>query len=285
MNITKMFNAKPLGEPKEDEYEIEGLPYCSKCNTPRFVKLRNNDGSDFITRCLCKCQAEERDANLLEKEQQKLKDNFRERQKISMMGEKYLDARFDTAVRTDSNQKIYSSCENYVKNASQVLTNNIGIYIYGNNSSGKTYLTACMCNALVEKGYTCVFTSMPKIISEIQKSYNNNAALSQAEVVEMLSRKQFLFIDDLGKEFIGQNKSAFAEKVLLEVLNTRYNNGLPTIFSSNFSLTDFIEKLDVDKAISERVNEMSTRVFRLEGDNFRNEALKDKTKIAKSLGI
>lgn len=287
MSITKInqiLKAQPMGELQQDEYEVDGMPYCKKCRTPRFVKLGEEENY-FITRSLCECQAKERDAKIYEEEKQRLKYNFKQRQKLAMIGEKYLDVRFETAERTESNKKIYEACENYVKNASAVLLNNIGLYIYGNNSSGKTHLTACMCNALVEKGYLCTFTSIPKIITEIQDSYHNDTALSQAEIVDTLSRKQFVFIDDLGKEFIGQNKSAFAEKILLDILNARYNNGLPTIFTSNYSLDDFILRLGVDKAICERVNEMSTRVYKLEGDNFRDRALKDKMKIAKDLGI
>ena len=73
--------------------------------------------------------------------------------------------------------------------------------------------------------------------------------------------------------------------MLLEVLNARYSNGLPTIFTSNYSLDDFATNFKLDKAIIERLNEMATRVIRLEGDNFRMKALEEKNKLAKSLGI
>ena len=73
--------------------------------------------------------------------------------------------------------------------------------------------------------------------------------------------------------------------MLLEVLNARYNNGRPTIFSSNYSIQELAESFSLDAAIIERINEMSTRVIKLEGDNFRDKALKEKSDIAKKLGI
>lgn len=39
------------------------------------------------------------------------------------------------------------------------------------------------------------------------------------------------------------------------------------------------------KAIVERINEMYTRVIKLEGDDFRNEVREAKNKVAKKLGI
>lgn len=279
--------AQKLQPLREDEYEQDGLPYCKKCHTPRFCKIDRDEDPPFITRTMCKCEEQA----LKEKEEALLKEKrrreFRERQKLSMIGKKYLDANINTATITPNNEQAYKSARAYIEKADIVVKENIGLYVYGDNSSGKTYLTACICNGLVEKGYSCEFTSIPKLLAEASRSVREGR-ISQAEIVDTLSKKSFLFIDDLGKEFIG-DKSDYgynkAEKMLLEVLNARYSNGLPTIFTSNYSLDDFATNFKLDKAIIERLNEMATRVIRLEGDNFRMKALKEKNKLAKSLGI
>ena len=69
------------------------------------------------------------------------------------------------------------------------------------------------------------------------------------------------------------------------MLNERYNAQKPTIFSSNYSIGELISVLGLDKAIVERVNEMATRVIKLEGDDFRSDVCKKKSEIAKRLGI
>ena len=146
---------------------------------------------------------------------------------------------------------------------------------------------ACICNELVNKGYSCEFTNIPKLLAESGRNLRENR-LSQAEIVDNLARKQFVFIDDLGKEFLGDRNDYNynkAERLLLEVLNARYSNGLPTVFTSNYSLDEFIRKFNLDKAIIERLNEMATRIIRLDGDNFRQKALQEKNKLAKELGI
>lgn len=272
-----------LGELGADEFEKDNRPFCKKCGGARYFEQ-----DKFLVRALCECQAK---ANAeAEAEARRLENlrRFKENQKLSMLGERYLEARFDNAVRTANNKEIYAKSINYVKNADKVLRNNLGLYIYGDNSSGKTYLTACMCNALIENGYSVIYTSLPVILAEIQGSYNASG-LGQSEIIKRLQVAQFVFIDDLGKEFLGREynntASKFAEKVLLEVINARYNNGKPTIFSSNYSLKALADLFNLDKAILERINEMSARVWHLTGDNFRNSQLKDKSKTAELLGF
>lgn len=284
-DITQL--AKKLYPLNEDEYEKDGFPYCKHCNTPRFVKIDREDDTPFIARCHCECQQKAYKEQQMRELAEKRKRDFRERQKLSTIGEKYLDATLDTAEITPNNEQAYKSARAYVEQAETVRKENIGLYVYGDNSSGKTYLTACICNGLIEKGYSCEFTSIPKLLAETSRSAREGG-MSQAEIVYQLSRKSFLFIDDLGKEFIGDKGDynyAKAERLLLDVLNARYGNGLPTIFTSNYSFDDFVTNFKLDKAIIERLNEMATRVIRLEGDNFRMKALEEKNKLAKRLGI
>lgn len=292
MNITlnELFIKHKIGDIREDEYIDEiGLPFCKHCKTRRYSYFKADTGEEYLFRCLCKCQSDK--YKEIEEENKKMKrlEEFRSRQKLSMLGIRYLDARFKNAIITKHNNEAFDKCESYCENAQIMVENNFGLYIYGDNSSGKTFLTACMCNYLIENGYSCLYTNMPTLIAEIQKSYSKNDGLGQAEIIDMIENKRFLFIDDLGKEFLGRefnpNASKFAEKIMLEVLNSRYNNGLPTIFSSNYSISELAESFNLDKAIMERINEMSTRVIKLEGDDFRKNQLLLKSDLLKSFGI
>ena len=284
LEVLKKERLYPL---QADEYEQDGYPYCSKCNTARFFKYTKPDGDIILKRAKCECQQQEQDRLEELRKIEDRKREFRERQRLSMIGNKYLDATFASAEITSNNKQAFESAKAFVENAKTVIANNIGLYLYGNNSSGKTYLMACICNELVDKGYSCEFTSIPKLLAESGRNLRENR-LSQAEIVDNLARKQFVFIDDLGKEFLGDRNDYNynkAERLLLEVLNARYSNGLPTVFTSNYSLDEFIRKFNLDKAIIERLNEMATRIIRLDGDNFRQKALQEKNKLAKSLGI
>lgn len=271
---------------REDEYLGDnGLPYCSKCKTPRFYA--SEDGK-WAMRAACQCQQEAYKREQEEYERQKVMEEFRNRKKLSLLGQRYSNATFKTATLTEHNREAFEKAKNYVENHEEVFKHNIGLYIYGDNSSGKTFLTACICNELVWRKRYCVYTNLASILNELRSSYDGKGE-GESILLARLRGYDFAFIDDLGKEFIGREfrpeSSKWAEEKLFEVLNERYNAQKPTIFSSNYSIDELYSLLGLDKAIVERINEMSTRVIQLNGDDFRSIAAKQKSDIAKKLGI
>lgn len=269
-------------EIKEDEKDIDGKPYCLKCGKPRFFVLEEN-GVTQVIRILCDCQRAEYNRKAEEKLLAQRREKFLERQKLSTMGNKYLEANFATAKITENNKKAYEKAQNYTKNAKEMIKNNIGLYIYGDNSSGKTYYSACICNELIARGFLCYFVNIPQIIADI-----DSKKITYSILVQKMSVCDFLFIDDIGKEFLGRKEEwtySKGERILLDILNRRYSYARPTIFTSNYSLNELANRFNLDKAILERINEMSTKVIHFKGDNFRNAELARKSEIAKKFGI
>lgn len=271
---------------EDDEYLGEdGLPYCKKCKTKRFFSFENGE---LAMRGACKCQQEQREKEEKERAARERLARFNNQKRLSLLGARYQNLMFKDAILTESNRKAYVKCKNYVANAEKVCSENIGLYIYGDNSSGKTFLTACICNELIWKGYRCIYTNLASILNEIRSSYDGNG-IGECDLLGRLQSYDFAFIDDLGKEFLGREynvgSAKWAEEKLFEILNARYNAQKPTIFSSNYSISELASVLNLDKAIIERVNEMSTRTIKLEGDDFRSKARETKSDIAKQLGI
>lgn len=270
---------------RDDEYLKNGLPYCKNCNKERFFSFE--EGKIYM-RGSCKCEQEKRKKEEEEEKRRKRIDEFNNRQKLSLIGERYKNIRLKNAVITENNRLAYEKFNNYIKHSEECFNQNIGLYVYGDNSSGKTHLTACLCNELVWVGYRCVYTNLASILNEIRSSYDGNG-MGECEVLSRLQYYDFAFIDDFGKEFIGREfnsaSSKWSEEKLFEILNARYNAQKPTIFSSNYSIGELSSILNLDKAIVERVNEMATRIIKLEGDDFRESARKEKSDTAKAMGI
>lgn len=271
---------------KEDEFlGDDGLPYCKKCKTKRFFVVEDNSFAMFGS---CECQQREQKEREEKEQRRKRVEEFNNRQILSLIGERYKNVRFKDARITPHNKTAFEKCGNYAKNGKKVYELNIGLYIYGDNSSGKTYLTACLCNELVWLGWRCVYTNLASILNEIRASYDGNG-MGECLLLRQLQTFDFVFIDDLGKEFIGREFNSatakWAEGKLFEILNARYNARKPTIFSSNYSISELASVLNLDKAIVERINEMATRAIKLEGDDFRTAVREEKSNIAKSLGI
>ncbi len=271
---------------REDEYlGDDGLPYCKKCKTRRFYC---SDDKQWCIRGMCKCQEEARKKQEEEEAARKRMEEFNNRKALSLTGKRYRNLMFKDATITKHNSKAYQKASAYVEKSKEVFAENIGLYIYGDNSSGKTFLIACICNELVWKGYRCIYTNLATILNEIRGSYDRNG-MGECAILRNLEYYDFAFIDDLGKEFLGREynvaSSKWAEEKFFEILNARYNAQKPTVFSSNYSIGELASVLGLDKAIVERINEMATRVIKLEGDDFRSTVRDEKSEIAKKLGI
>lgn len=288
MEVLKQENADYLKTyyPENEVYFDEsGLPCCKTCKTPRYCKIEH-DGIVKIFPTLCECRQKEREEQEKQARIEKAKQEFLSRQNFSMMGKKYLDVRFSNVVITENNSSVYEKLKNYVKHSDVMLKENIGLYIYGDNSSGKTHATTCLCNELLEKGYRCMFTNLATIKNQL---FDKKHGMSMDEIIHRFTSCSFLIFDDVGKEFIGREYDSstckWLEEVLFELLNTRANANLPTIFSSNYSIQELRDCLTMDKAIVERINEMSTDVILLTGDDFRNKQIEDKKKILEKYGV
>lgn len=271
---------------KEDEFLGEdGLPHCKNCKDRRvFV----SEDESMCLRGMCKCLEEEQKRREAEEQRRQRIVRFNMSVESALIGERYRNARFETATITDSNRIAFTKCANYAKHYEEMMRQNIGLYIYGDNSSGKTYLTACLCNELIWNGAECIYTNLAYILSSIRSSYDKNG-MGECRLLQQLQRYDFVFIDDLGKEFLGREfnaaSSKWAEEKLFEILNARYNAKKPTIFSSNYSLKELASLLNLDNAILARIDEMATRVIKLEGDDFRKIEREKKGELAKKLGI
>ncbi len=256
-------------ELKEDEHADEnGLPVCNKCGELRYTINPNNKQIYF---CMCKCQSEakKREQEEFTKRQQDIK--IEQLKLTSLLGKRYRNATFENTQIDNQNFEIYQSTQRYAAKYDEMLKNGYGFYVYGKNGVGKTHLLACLCNYLTEHLQTCAFTNFLNIAEDIKSTYIKEQC--EGNVIEKYSKVGFLFIDDFGKESYKKLKSdkenLWLEEKIFEILNNRYNNMLPTIFSSNYSLEEMVKNFAFDKGIVERIYELSTRIFEMKGPNRR----------------
>lgn len=256
----------------------EGIERCSKCHDPLYTTIK---GKQF--RCKCKCEIDEYNRGVEIRDKQMKEYKVAKLKKESLMANRYSEVLFKSIRETAHNVLIREKAIHYVENSYECLKKNIGVYLYGENSTGKTHLTSAMCNELLEKGYACLYTNLATIMQ------NTSLFEDDDDMRRKIATVDFLFIDDLGKEFIGREmnpaSAKYAEKVLFETINTRYNAQLPTIFSSNYSIKELAGDLKLDQGIMERLNEMSSVVWKLTGDDWRNPSNSLNDSILKSLGL
>ncbi len=132
--------------------------------------------------------------------------------------------------------------------------NSESLLLVGGTGLGKTHLSASVARVLIEKGHDVVCESAQNIFSNFNKE---RFAQSESDLVcDKYLEAELLIIDDLGAEAITQ----YSVSCLYNLINTRINNGLPTIASTNLSSQE-IRKLYNDRITSRLFGEYNILVF------------------------
>ena len=249
----------------------DGLLYCTKCHTRRCTK---EPVPMFGKRMpiVCECMKE---ADRKEKEQEAQKEKLSKLDKLrgaSLLGDRYKDTTFDKTDldRPGDFQKAFQRCRKYCQIPDQALEHGYGMYIYGDSGTGKTHLTACMCNELMSQMHQCLFTNFFEISKLIRSTWNGNA--DSELVIRRICEVDFLFLDDLGTEMVTKNgEDNWLQGQVFDIINKRYNDKKPTIFSSNYSMNELIADRGLMKKTVDRIGEMSTAMIKLTGESYRRK--------------
>lgn len=161
----------------------------------------------------------------------------------------------------------------YVDKWSEFLSKNVGLVLWGDVGTGKTFFAACIANALVEQNVSVKMTNFSTILNDLFAESDKNKYLDR------LNDHSLLIIDDLGIE----RGTEYALEQVYNVIDTRYKSGRPLIITTNLTLDELKNPTDVPhKRIYDRVLGMCVPVM-FNGVNFRNQEAADKMEVAKKL--
>lgn len=236
-------------EPGPEQYLGEdGLIYCGKCHTPVQCRI-TFEGRERIMPCICKCQKEER-----EQQEQRMKEEeqllYVRRLKAAGIQKRHLqDWTFASATDTPSVQM----AKRYTENWKKVKAENLGLLLWGDIGTGKSFLAACIANELLEKGVPVLMTNFSKILNQMGAMYSDE----RYRYIASFNRFSLLIIDDLGIE----RNTEYALEQVYAVVDERYKAGLPLIITTNLAISQLRNPEDVAHArIYSRVLEMCTPV-------------------------
>ena len=122
---------------------------------------------------------------------------------------------------------------------------------------GKSHLSIGLAKALNEKSKECenpksvIFISTSALFNKIEESFNGRGDFTENYAVDLLSKVDFLFLDDLGKEssMSANLKEAndWRQRVLFKILDSRQT----TFFNTNLSSNDI--KTIYNQALADRI--------------------------------
>ena len=128
----------------------------------------------------------------------------------------------------------------------------------GNNGVGKTHLACSIANELIKNGIPIIYGTLINLLAELRNSYDSDNNISEMEIIKLYEKVDLLIIDDLGKE----KPSEWGLEKLFTIINSRYENNLPVIITTNYNQNSLAERLSLNgeietaKSIISRLYEM-----------------------------
>ena len=200
---------------------LDESPLCSHCG-----------GTGYVGATMCRCLEQ-----LCRQEQRKELD------RLTDGYDRFENFRLDYySDRTDSKlgvspRAIMERNLKYCKQYAEAFPEAGNLLFVGNTGLGKTFLSACIANAVVDKGVSIVYESAPHLFAKLEKNRFNPDEESQEAVAEM-ENCQLLILDDLGTEMPGN----FVTAALYSLLNDRLLANKAMIISTNLNIDEIARR-------------------------------------------
>ena len=201
----------------------DGLLYCSNCHTAQQCRIEVF-GVEKIVPCVCKCMNE---AMEREKEQDALRAKMAEIKRFRSMGFADRDMSAHTfAVDDGANPALTKAAKAYVDNFKDFRKQGKGLLLYGSVGTGKSFIAACIVNALIEKGYPCLMTNFSRLIDAVNATWGERQTY-----LDSLGQFSLIAIDDLGVE----RDTGYTNENVTVIVDSLYRAGVPLIITSNYT--------------------------------------------------
>ncbi len=129
-------------------------------------------------------------------------------------------------------KKLYNKCFEF---ANSFETEKSNLFMYGSAGTGKTYLSSCIANLVLSRGFSVYYQSAFQLLDTLEKLKFGRFDEDEASHAEYASKYAYsvdlLIIDDVGTEFV----SGYSSAALFDIVNSRLISGKSTVISSNLS--------------------------------------------------
>ena len=247
----------------EDYVGEDNLYYCGKCHTRKQTAIQLFDATRIVP-CICKCRADEIKA---EDEARMQREHFDKVMRMRSVGfpEKAM-SNWTFANDDGSNPKMSNAMRKFVDNFPTFQKEGKGLLLFGTVGTGKTFLAACVANALIDMGIPCLVTNFARIANEVQGMFEG-----KQEYYDNLNKFPLLVIDDLSAE----RKTEYMQEIVFNVIDARYRANLPLIVTTNLTREELLHPSDLTyQRIFSRLFEMCTPI-EVSGKDRRQKALRE----------
>ena len=217
---------------------------CDRCRDTGWEFFTDDNGDERTRKCSC---------GLVDREMEERQRSFAD------IPEVFKDYRLDTfSTKVYTQYPVIAEASKviryWMRNMDRFLNDGIGLYISSaTKGSGKTRMAASIANELMDSGYPVKFATSVQIVNAIKETWEKKGTETESALLKHLAKIKVLVLDDFGTE---QVKDWIGER-FYHIINERYVNNLPTIYTSNYRL----DQLQYDERITDRILEKSLQVI------------------------
>jgi DNA replication protein DnaC len=191
---------------------------------------------------------------------------LRERSGLSKRMKGYTLENFDPYASPPSTVRAVEKVEEYLNNWDENRELGRGLYLSGDVGTGKTHLAVAVMNELMRrKRVPALFVTVPELLDNLRGAYNDPGR-NLDEWMDTVKNADLLVLDDLGSE----RPTEWVQERIYVIVNHRYREALPTIFTSNIGPKDVATQLG--ERTASRIIAMCEEGIDIEGDDYRESA-------------
>lgn len=168
---------------------------------------------------------------------------------------------------TFESYKTTSDWQKYVKDKAYEYIDKCSDWFFfgGQPGCGKTHICTAIVGALLKKGKAPKYMLWQDDITKIKQA-SSNLEVCEA-LINSYKQAEILYIDDFFKTRRGDFVSTADVNATFKIINYRYNEGLPTIITSELSLEQISQ---IDEALGSRISEMANPKIFIKADKNKN---------------
>ena len=220
--------------------------FCGKDYVEKELKVCDSIKVIKVAQCNCidEQEAIERQQKIIELKKEKIKKLISN----SMMTPFFQKKKFENVTES----KIINECKNYAETFKTAKNITKGISFIGDVGTGKTTALACLCNDLIENGYSCIFTTFSELLNKIS-DYSYNHAGNINTMLDNICKCDLVCIDDIGRETYTDRRKEFAFMVIDRLMNYE----IPVCFTANTNMFQKLLQIEEWQAIIDRLRDMT----------------------------
>lgn len=245
----------------EDYIGEDGLLYCGVCHEKKQTRIKIFD-KEMVVPVVCKCRQEELELEQKRRKEQEQMQAIESLRRMSLMSDNFKSATFENYIHRPENERACKLAKIYVERFNEMYEKGRGILFYGPVGTGKSYTSACIANALLDKGIPVLMTSFVKILQVLQPGKEDEGSL-----ISKMENAKLLIIDDLGAE----RSTEYAQEKVYNIIDSRVRSKKPMILTTNLTIDEMTNVQDIRyDRIYDRIREKSF-VVQIKGTSFRQD--------------